>query len=74
MTDSEPGTDLVSRLPLPSHVIVLVDGRRHPGWLIGREHEESGWTALVQYQSDDGTEHTEHVPATQIALPSQEAS
>jgi hypothetical protein len=69
MTEFEPGTELVSRLPLPSHVIVLVDGEWRPGWLIGREHEETGWTGLVQYEGDDGTEQTERLPADRIALP-----
>lgn len=69
MTEFEPDTELVSRLPLPSHVVVLVDDRWHRGWLIGREHEETGWTGLVQYEADDGTERTERLPANQIALP-----
>ncbi|TCC04222.1 hypothetical protein [Kribbella soli] len=69
MTEFEPGTDLVSRLPLPSHVVVLADGKWRRGWLIGRDHEESGWTALVQYEGDDGTERTERLPADRIALP-----
>ncbi|MEI8411941.1 MULTISPECIES: hypothetical protein [unclassified Kribbella] len=69
MTEFEPGTELVSRLPLPSHVIVLVDGQWRPGWLIGREHEATGWTGMVQYEGDDGTEQTERLPADRIALP-----
>jgi hypothetical protein len=69
MTEFEPGTELVSRLPLPSHVIVLADGQWRPGWLIGREHEATGWTGLVQYEGDDGTERTERLPADRIALP-----
>ena len=69
MTGFEPDTELVSRLPLPSHVVVQVDGRWYRGWLIGREHEETGWTALVQYVGDDGTERTERLPADRIALP-----
>ncbi|QNE20471.1 hypothetical protein F1D05_24360 [Kribbella qitaiheensis] len=69
MTGFEPDTELVSRLSLPSHVVVLVDGRWHPGWLIGREHEETGWTGMVQYEGDDGTEKTESLPADRIALP-----
>ncbi|MEV0284121.1 MULTISPECIES: hypothetical protein [unclassified Kribbella] len=69
MTEFEPGTELVSRLPLPSHVIVLVDGKWRPGWLIGREHEATGWTGLVQYEGDDGAERTERLPADRIALP-----
>ncbi|TCO33110.1 hypothetical protein EV652_103109 [Kribbella steppae] len=69
MTEFEPGTELVSRLPLPSHVIVLVDGQWRPGWLIGREHEATGWTGLVQYEGDDGTERTERLPADRIDLP-----
>jgi hypothetical protein len=69
MTEFEPGAEVVSRLPLPSHVVVLVDGQWRPGWLIGREHEETGWTGLVQYEGDDGTERTERLPADRIALP-----
>jgi len=65
--ESDPG--LVPRLPLPSHVIVRVDGEWRRGWLIGREHEESGWIGLVQYEADDGTERTERLPADQIASP-----
>ena len=72
MTEFEPGTDLVSRLPLPSHVVVLVDETWRRGWLIGRDHEESGWTALVQYEGDDGNERTERLPADRIALPASE--
>jgi hypothetical protein len=69
MTGFEPDTELVSRLSLPSHVVVLVDGRWYRGWLIGREHEETGWTGTVQYEADDGTERTERLPADRIALP-----
>lgn len=69
MTEFEPDTELVSRLPLPSHVIVRVDDQWRRGWLIGREHEESGWTGLVQYEADDGAERTERLPAELIALP-----
>ena len=69
MTEFEPGTELVSRLPLPSHVVVLVDDVWRRGWLIGREHEETGWTGLVQYEGDDGVERTERLPAARIALP-----
>ena len=74
MTEFEPGTELVSRLPLPSHVIVQVDGQWRPGWLIGREHEATGWTGLVQYEGDDGTERTERLPADRIALPESHRS
>jgi hypothetical protein len=69
MTEFEPDTELVSRLSLPSHVIVQVDGRWRRGWLIGREHEETGWIGVVQYEGDDGTEHTDRLPADRIALP-----
>ncbi|MEV6283073.1 hypothetical protein [Kribbella sp. NPDC051770] len=69
MTGFEPDTELVSRLPLPSHVVVQVDGVWYRGWLIGREHEDAGWTALVQYEGDDGVERTERLPADRIALP-----
>jgi hypothetical protein len=69
MTGFEPDTELVSRLPLPSHVVVRVNDRWYRGWLIGRDHEESGWTALVQYEGDDGNERTERLPADRIALP-----
>lgn len=69
MTEFEPDTELVSRLSLPSHVIVLVDGQWLPAWLIGREHEETGWTGMVQYEGDDGIERTERLPADRIALP-----
>jgi len=69
MSEFEPGTELVSRLSLPSHVIVLADGRWRPAWLIGREHEETGWTGMVQYEGDDGIERTERLPADRIALP-----
>lgn len=69
MDEFEPDPGLVARLPLPSHVIVRVDGEWRRGWLIGREHEESGWVGLVQYETDDGTERTEHLPADQIASP-----
>ncbi|MFG1626822.1 hypothetical protein [Kribbella sp. NPDC049227] len=69
MTEFEPDTDLVSRLPLPSHVVVHADDQWRHGWLIGREHEETGWTGLVQYKGDDGTERTERLPADRIALP-----
>ncbi|MGY4771109.1 hypothetical protein ACXC9Q_29730 [Kribbella sp. CWNU-51] len=72
MTEFEPGTDLVSRLPLPSHVMVLADGQWRRGWLIGREHEQTGWTGLVQYEVDDGTERTERLPADRIALPASD--
>ncbi|GAA1612707.1 MULTISPECIES: hypothetical protein [Kribbella] len=72
MTEFEPDTELVSRLPLPSHVVVRADGKWHRGWLIGRDHEESGWTALVQYEGDDGNERTERLPADRIALPPSE--
>ena len=71
MTEFEPGTDLVSRLPLPSHVMVLADGQWRRGWLIGREHEETGWTGLVQYEVD-GMERTERLPADRIALPASD--
>jgi hypothetical protein len=69
MTGFEPDTELVSRLPLPSHVVVQVDGVWHRGWLIGREHEDEGWTGMVQYEGDDGVERTERLPADRIALP-----
>lgn len=69
MTEFEPDTELVSRLPLPSHVIVRVGDQWRRAWLIGREHEEAGWTDLVQYEGDDGTERTERLPADRIALP-----
>ena len=69
MTEFEPDTELVSRLSLPSHVIVQVDGQWRRGWLIGREHEDTGWIGVVQYEADDGTEHTDRLPADQIALP-----
>jgi hypothetical protein len=69
MTEFEPDTDLVSRLPLPSHVVVLADGTWRRGWLIGREHEETGWTGLVQYEGADGAERTERLPANRIASP-----
>ena len=69
MTEFEPDTDLVSRLSLPSHVIVLADDQWRPAWLIGREHEETGWTGMVQYEGDDGIERTERLPADRIALP-----
>ena len=69
MTEFEPGTDLVSRLPLPSHVIVLTDGTWRRGWLIGREHEETGWTGTVQYEDDEGVERTTRLPAERIAEP-----
>ena len=55
MTGFEPDTELVSRLPLPSHVVVQADGQWHRGWLIGREHEDTGWTGMVQYEADDGS-------------------
>jgi hypothetical protein len=74
MTEFEPGTELVSRLPLPSHVVVRVDGQWRRGWLIGRDHEESGWTALVQYEGDDGNERTERLPADRIALPASDGT
>lgn len=61
MTEFEPDTELVSRLSLPSHVIVLADGQWRPAWLIGREHEETGWTGMVQYEGDDGIERTERL-------------
>jgi len=73
MTEFEPDTDLVSRLPLPSHVVVHVDGQWRHGWLIGREHEVTGWTGLVQYEGDDGTERTERLPADRIALPESDS-
>src|SRR3954453_9086273 len=72
MTEFEPDTDLVSRLPLPSHVVVFADGQWRRGWLIGPEHEESGWTGLVQYEGDDGNELTERLPGHRIALPEPE--
>jgi hypothetical protein len=79
MTEFEPSTDLVSRLPLPSHVVVFADGHWRRGWLIGRDHEESGWTGLVQYEDDEGQERTERLPAELIALaappvPNEQAS
>jgi hypothetical protein len=69
MTGFEPDTELVSRLPLPSHVVVQVNDRWYRGWLIGREHEETGWTGTVQYEDDEGFERTTRLPAEQIALP-----
>lgn len=69
MTEFEPDTELVSRLSLPSHVIVRVGEQWRRGWLIGREHEETGWIGVVQYEGDDGIERTERLPADQIALP-----
>jgi hypothetical protein len=69
MTGFEPDTELVSRLSLPSHVVVQVDGRWYRGCWIGRETEETGWTGTVQYEGDDGTERTERLPAYRIALP-----
>jgi hypothetical protein len=74
MTGFEPDTELVSRLPLPSHVVVQVNDRWYRGWLIGREHEETGWTGLVQYEGDDGNERTERLPADRIALPAPEGT
>jgi hypothetical protein len=65
--ESDP--ELVSRLPLPSHVIVRVDDDWRHAWLIGREHEPSGWMCLIQYEADDGTERTECLPANQLACP-----
>lgn len=64
-TPGEP--ELIQRLPLPSHVIVLVDGQWRPGWLIGRVHEDEGWFGTVQYDGDDGTEVTTQLPADRIA-------
>jgi hypothetical protein len=72
MTGFEPDTELVSSLPLPSHVVVQVDGVWHRGWLIGREHEDTGWTGMVQYEGDDGVERTERLPADRIALPASD--
>lgn len=69
MTEFEPDTELVSRLSLPSHVVVQADGQWRRGWLIGREHEETGWIGVVQYEGDDGIERTERLPAARIALP-----
>ncbi|ADB29960.1 hypothetical protein Kfla_0855 [Kribbella flavida DSM 17836] len=69
MTEFEPDTELVSRLPLPSHVVVEVDGVWRHGWLIGRDNEDAGWTGLVQYEGDDGVERTERLPAARIASP-----
>ena len=69
MTEFEPDTELVSRLSLPSHVVVHADGQWRRGWLIGREHEDAGWTGMVQYEGDDGVERTERLPADRIALP-----
>jgi hypothetical protein len=68
MNEFEHGADLVSRLPLPGHVVVLADGHWRRGWLIGREHEETGWTGLVQYEDGEGMERTERLPADRIAL------
>ncbi|GAB2566888.1 hypothetical protein [Kribbella endophytica] len=72
MTGFEPDTELVSSLPLPSHVVVQVDGAWRRGWLIGREHEDTGWTGTVQYEGDDGVERTERLPADRIALPASD--
>ena len=69
MTEFEPDTELVSRLSLPSHVVVQADGQWRRGWLIGREHEDTGWIGVVQYEGDDGIERTERLPAARIALP-----
>lgn len=69
MTEFEPDTELVSRLSLPSHVVVHADGQWRRGWLIGREHEDTGWIGVVQYEADDGIERTERLPADRIALP-----
>jgi hypothetical protein len=69
MTGIEPDTELVSRLPLPSHVVVEVNGAWRRAWLIGREHEDAGWTGMVQYEGDDGVERTERLPADRIAAP-----
>jgi hypothetical protein len=69
MTGFEPDTELVSRLPLPSHVVVQVNDRWYRGWLIGREHEETGWTGTVQYEDDEGVERTTRLPAERIAEP-----
>jgi len=56
----------ITKLPLPSHVIVWVDGRRRRGWLIGRSHEPAGWMGLVQYDDDQGREVTGQIPAEYI--------
>ncbi len=69
MTEFEPDTELVSRLSLPSHVVVQVDEQWRRGWLIGREHEDTGWIGVVQYEGDDGIERTERLAADRIALP-----
>ncbi|GAB2648165.1 hypothetical protein [Kribbella swartbergensis] len=57
----------VTKLPLPSHVTVLVDGRWRRGWLIGRSHEPGGWVGYVQYDDDQGREVTAEIPADHIA-------
>jgi hypothetical protein len=50
-------------------VVVQVNDRWYRGWLIGREHEETGWTGTVQYEDDEGVERTKRLPAERIALP-----
>lgn len=70
----EADTELVSRLSLPSHILVEVDGMWRRGWLIGREHDGTGWFGVVQYEDRDGVERTDRLPGDRIALPDLDMS
>jgi len=67
LNDPKVDPTTVTRLPLPSHVVVWADGCWRRGWLIGRSHEPGGWMGLVQYDDHRGDEVTEQIPAERIA-------
>jgi hypothetical protein len=53
-------------LPLPAHVVALVDEAWRPAWLIGCLHHADGWMALVQYTAPDGRELTCRIPVDRL--------
>ncbi len=58
---------VLTRLELPAHVTVWAVDRWRRGWVVARDRQPGGWMGLVQYDTDDGTEVTEWLPAERIA-------
>lgn len=52
---------------LPARVNVRVHDAWRPGWLIGYDHQPSGWWGLVQYRDDHCVEATEWLAADRIS-------
>jgi hypothetical protein len=56
-------------LPLPAHVVALIDDSWLPAWLISRLHHADGWMVLIQYTAADGRELTCRIPVDRLGPP-----